>query len=585
MKIHPKMAIILALVVITVAIYAKVANFPFCEIDDRDYVSENSQVAAGLTVDSITWAFTSFHASNWHPLTWISLMADSQLFGTDPRGYHLVNVILHALSTVLLFVLFNVMTGTLWRSAFVAACFALHPLHVESVAWISERKDVLSALFWMITLICYGVYVQKSKRSMYVLSLLAFALGLMAKPMLVTIPVILLLLDFWPFGRFKMQSPMKMAQGDKPCDGSGVPFSNLLAEKVPYLALSLASSVITFYAQSHGGAVTSLAKHSIIMRVNNALWSAIDYVSKMVYPLDLAIFYPYAPIPAWKALCALFLISSVLYISVKHVHDYPWLVTGWLWYLVTLLPVIGLIQVGTQAMADRYTYIPYIGLFMMVSWGAGELWQRVPKLRKAISFSAGGLLLFFSVATWAQLGYWQDNASLLAHAIEVTKDNYFSSYALALAYERQGATQLAIEQFKNAIKSYPDNPEIDLLYFHLGSLLDNEGKSSEAVGYFEEVIKRKPQDWKAYYNMGLALGKLRKIDDALNSYHKAIELAPENAECYNNIGMLLAQQGHPDQAVGYFAKALQLNPGLETARLNLQLAQKKERQTPAPGKR
>lgn len=568
MKIHPNIAVVLTLLVITLAIYARTAYFPFCEIDDRDYVSENVQVLSGLSADSITWAFSTVHASNWHPVTWLSLMIDSQLFGTDPMGYHLVNVTFHAISAALLFLFFNMATGTLWRSAFVAACFALHPLHVESVAWISERKDVLSAFFLMLTLIFYSEYVRKSKRSMYILSLAAFALGLMAKPMLVTVPVVLLLLDIWPFERMKKSLLARVNQSNN----TSHDFKFLLTEKIPYLVLSAASSAITVYAQSHGGAVISIEKFPMLLRVNNALWSIISYIIKTLYPFNLAIFYPIVPVPLWNVVCAVIIISAIMYISVRKIRDYPWLATGWLWYLITLLPVIGLIQVGGQAMADRYTYIPHIGLFVMASWGGTKLWEKLPKLRKVINVSAVGILLFFSIATLSQLSYWQDNIMLLTHTIGITKDNYLASYTLGSAYEREGEKKLAIVQYNDAIRSYPGNPELHLLHFHLGNMLNDMGDSNGALGHFAETIKLKPQFWQAPYNMGLTLEKLGRLTEALRYYNDTLKIKPDDAPSHNNIGRLLAKQGHLDEAIQHFSMALQLDPTLEQARSNLQHA-------------
>jgi tetratricopeptide (TPR) repeat protein len=570
--------VILILFAVTVALYSKAAFFPFSVLDDGDYVIENLHVTSGLSIDSIKWAFTAFHASNWHPLTWLSLMMDSRFFGVNPMGYHLVNIVLHALNTSLLFILFISMTGALWRSAFVAACFALHPLHVESVVWISERKDVLSMLFLMLTLLFYSAYVKKSKRGMYVLSLGAFALGLMAKPMLVTVPVVLLLLDFWPFGRLQIR---RMALSDKQpyADKKSHRFGYLLLEKIPYLLLSAASSVLTVNAQSSGGSVSTFTDLSLFMRVNNALWSVVTYMRKMIIPFDLAVFYPLVPVPLWKALCALLLICYILYISVKYVQRYPWLATGWLWYLITLAPVIGLVQVGKQSMADRYTYIPLIGLFTMASWGGGALYAQLPKLRKTIILAAGGVLLFCSIATWVQLGYWRDNVTLLNHALEITNDRvtrHFAHYCLGVVYEKQGKTELAITEYREALRDDSDDPRN---HATLASLLINQGNTVEAIGHLEEAIRLNPRLAQGHYNMGVAMSRIGRIDEAIREYYETLKIEPDNAKCLNNLGALLAQQGMLDEAVRYFSRAVQLVPNDEKSRTNLELALRLKNQT------
>ena len=412
MNKQSKSVIILILFLMTMAIYFRAAFFPFALIDDGDYVTNNLHVTSGLSLNSIQWAFTTFHAGNWHPLTWLSLMMDSHLFGVNPMGFHLVNVVLHALNTSLLFILFNSMTGALWRSAFVAACFAFHPIHVESVAWISERKDVLSVLFFLITLIFYTVYVKQSKCSMYFYSLVAFALGLMAKPMLVTTPVLLMLLDVWPLGRFNVLMSAAVVPDNKHKESGkdNLWTTKLLLEKIPFLMLSVVSALLTWYA--HSNYMTTVKELSVAMRINNALWAMVVYVRKMFLPFDLAMFYPFMPVPFWKAGTAALLLSGTFWLVLKYFKKYPYLAIGWFWYIITLAPVIGLVQVGNQSMADRYSYIPLIGLFMMVSWGGGEFCAKLPGPNKMIKLAAGAAVLFLAISTWVQLGYWRDNVTL-----------------------------------------------------------------------------------------------------------------------------------------------------------------------------
>lgn len=575
-----KWLVVLILLAVTVALYARTAYFPFCVLDDSDYVTENMRVMSGVSIDSIKWAFTTFHASNWHPVIWLSLMIDSQFFGMNPMGFHLVNVLIHALNASLLFLLFNAMTGTIWRSAFVAALFALHPLHVESVAWITERKDVLSTLFWLLVLLCYCAYVKQAKRGMYILSLCVFAIGLMAKPMLVTIPVVLLLLDFWPFQRMKIRClSMMELSGEQGEHTEGRSFRYLLAEKMPFLLLSILSAILTVLAQSRGGAVASLTHFSLPMRINNALWSVCAYVRKMVFPFDLALFYPFVPVPVWKTACALVLMCAVLYLSVKYLRRYPWLATGWLWYLVTLLPVIGLVQVGRQSMADRYTYVPLIGLFTVASWGMGELCIQWPDLKKKIVLVAGGVLLLCSIATWVQLGYWQNNVVLLNHALGITHDkvtSHFAHYCLGVVYEKQGKTDLAIAEYREALR---DDPADARNHAALGSLLIDRGTGELAIVHLEEAIRLDPRLVQAHYNMGVALARAGELDEAIREYNETLKIEPDNTKCLNNLGSLLAQRGMLDEAIPHFSRAVQLDPRDAKARANLDLALKLRKQT------
>lgn len=558
----------LLLFFVTAAIYSRAAYFPFSVIDDGYYVTKNVHVASGLTLDSIKWAFTTFHAGNWHPLTWLSLMLDSQLFGENPMGFHLVNVFLHAANASLVYLLFSAMTGALWRSAFVAACFALHPLHVESVAWIAERKDVLSTLLWMLTLLLYTAYVKQGKRSMYVLSLVAFALGLMAKPMLVTIPVVLVILDFWPFERIKLWLVGRMEfAGEQPVDSNGRQLKLLFFEKVPFLALSVLSSVITLYAQKPS--LSSLANVPFSVRVSNALWSLLMYVKKMLLPFDLAVLYPLVPVQLWRVVCAVVLLGGVTFMVVKYRHRFPYLTAGWFWYLITLMPVIGIVQVGRQSMADRYTYIPLIGLFAMASWGGAEICSLLPRLKIPIRLLAVGAILYLSVLTWTQLGYWRDNLSLVNHTLDVTENNYFAHFCRGLVYEEQGKKDQAIAEFGKSIEIEPRDP---LTHFELGYLLDGQGRTSEGIRHLEEAITFDPNFAKAHFCLGIMLGKIGAIDESIKKFNDAIRIEPDNPKFRNNLGTTLAQQGRLDEAIEQFSIALQLNPSDEKAFANLQIA-------------
>ena len=569
MKKHPNLTVCIILFLVTTAVYFRAAFFPFALIDDADYVTNNYRVTSGLSLSSLQWACTTFYAGNWHPLTWLSLMADSQLFGAGPMGYHLVNVLLHALNASLLFLWLRSMTGAPGRSAFVAACFALHPLHVESVVWIAERKDVLSVLFFLITLILYTAYVQQSKRSCYFYSLAAFALGLMAKSMLVTAPFVLLLLDVWPLGRFRILTPA----GPAPCGtrqeaGWGkCGTAGLFLEKIPFLMLAGISALFTW--QAHSDYMTHVTELSVAMRLNNALWAIVIYVKKMFFPFDLAMFYPIAPVPFWKAGCAALLVAGTTWIVLRHFRSYPYLAAGWFWYLVTLGPVIGLVQVGNQSMADRYSYIPHIGLFVMLGWGGAELLAKRPEPGRVAGPVAAGVILLLSAATWVQIGYWRDNVTLSQHALDVTGDNYFAHFNLGLAYEKLGRKELARAQFREALSI---NPADSQSLFNLGLSLANSGRQAESIGYFEKAIQLTPQFANMHYCLGVTLGKLGKTEEAIGEYRKALSLEPDNVKCLNNIGTALAQQGSYDEAITHFAKILQLVPDDKNAEANLLLA-------------
>jgi len=535
------MTLIMSLFVVTAAIYSKAAYLPFCVIDDGDYVVNNHQVMSGISFASISWAFSTFHSSNWHPVTWLSLMLDSQLFGSGPMGFHLVNVFLHALNTSLLFLLFSSMTGAVWRSAFVVACFALHPLHVESVAWIAERKDVLSTLFWMLTLLWYCDYVRRSKRSGYFLSLTAFALGLMAKPMLVTVPVTLFLLDLWPLERLKIRLDGKWSCCTHEDNSSGGSLKSLLLEKIPFILLAAASSVVTLYAQK--SSISTIADVPLLMRVTNALWALVLYVKKMLLPLDLSILYPHVSVPIWKAGCAAVVLCGVTLVVLKYVDRRPYLAFGWFWYLVTLLPVLGIVQVGRQSMADRYSYIPLIGLFAIASWGGGELCTKIPKLKNLINVAAIGIILFYSIVTWVQLSYWRENTELVGHALEVTENNSFLHYTLGLIYAQQGKTDLAVSEYRESLRIDPANSE-------------------------------------AYVSLGLCFENSGKIDWAIGQYQAALLIQPNNPQYHIHLADALFRQGMIDDAIGHLYKALELNPGDEIAVLNLEKALRAKSQMP-----
>ena len=566
------------LLVAVFAVFAQVATHAFINYDDPIYVTENPQVRAGLTWDGIAWAFTTFHDSNWFPLTWLSHMLDVQLFGVDSGWHHLTNVMLHALSTLLLFVLLKRMTAARWPSAFVALIFAIHPLHVESVAWIAERKDTLSALFWMLTLLAYSNYVERPARSRYLIALIVFCLGLMSKPMLVTLPIVLMLLDFWPL-----------------CRGLR------LVEKVPFFVASLASSVVAFVAHQRGGAVATFEVIPLASRIENALITYFVYILKTFWPTHLAIFYPYPleslVIPASLSAIALATITALVLWQRTH---RPYLAVGWFWYLVTLLPVIGIIQTGSQARADRYTYIPMIGLTIALAWGAAELLKPWPRLRIAIAAAVG----VASIAlTWFQVQTWRDDISLYRHAIAAVPGNYIAYYNLASALEAQGQTGEAIVQLRQAIRVRPYyvparaelgqllasqgrtdealqelqtavrmRPDDPVAHFRLGSVLGSLGRPNDAAVQFAETVRLQPNNADAHYNLALAFAQQDHVPDAAREFAATIGLRPEDADAHFNLGVSLARLGQLDAAIQQFNETLRLRPDYEPAREALQRA-------------
>ncbi len=424
------------LIMATLAVYWQVQNHEFVNYDDDLYVTDNPHVKAGLTREGAIWAFVATHAGNWHPLTWLSHMLDCEVYGVNPWGHHLTNLLLHIGNTILLFLLFRHVTGAVWRSTLVAALFALHPLHVESVAWVSERKDVLSTLFWLSTMWTYLRHVESPGFRWYLLALLSFALGLMAKPMLVTLPFVLLLIDYWPLGRLQFGQSNRTHESMTPgLQRSSV--SSLIFEKVPFFAISAVSSTVTYIVQLSAGAMPSQDVLPLQVRTANALVSYISYIGKMIWPHHLAVSYPHpgSNLPLWQIAGASLLLVFISALVIRGAGRFPYLVVGWLWYLGTLVPVIGLVQVGSQAMADRYTYVPLIGLFVIIVWGAPNLVRRWRHGRFLLVSSSGVLLLTLMACTWLQTSYWKDSFTLFQRTLDVTADNWRAHNGLGLALE------------------------------------------------------------------------------------------------------------------------------------------------------
>ena len=559
--VRPEIWVYLFLVIATLAVYWQVRNYPFINYDSRKYVAENHYVKAGLTVKSMAWSFTAVHASNWHPLTWLSHMLDCQLYGMNPGRHHLTNVLIHILNTLLLFLVLKRMTGALWRSGWVAALFALHPLHVESVVWVAERKDVLSTFFWMLALWSYARYVERSDFYRYLIVLLFFSFGLMAKPMLVTLPFVLLLLDYWPLRRFQLGLP-----GDRNISQRRFNF-DLIREKIPLFLLSAASSIVTYMVQKSGGAVNFLDAIPFKSRISNAVVSYVGYIGKMLWPHNLAVFYPYPKsIPLWKVMGAglLLVIISVVFFRIKRTK--PYFAVGWLWYIGTLVPVIGLVQVGMQGMADRYTYVPLIGLFIIIAWGVPDIVSKWRYKRIGLAATIAITLAILIITTRLQVRYWSNSTVLFEHALDVTVDNSVAHVNLGEALAEQGKTDAAVRHYFDALRIKPD---LVTPHLNLGVALRKKGKLNEAVDHFSMALQMKPDCAEAHYELGDTLIRKGDFTGAIEHYLEAIRIKPDYVKAYNNLGVILVRQNKNKAAIHHFSKAIQIDPNYADVYYNL----------------
>ncbi len=565
---------------VTVAVYAGSLNYGFIHLDDYDYVLDNSNVTKGITYESARWAFTTFHACNWHPLTWLSHMLDCELFGLDARGHHMTNLLLHLASTLILFLLLHRATGSLFRSAFVSAIFGVHPLHVESVAWISERKDVLSSFFWMCATWSYICYAQRPATRRYILVPLFFAMGLMAKQMLVTLPFVFLLLDYWPLKRFNLAPA---SQRDLGGPGTNT-LRFLLWEKAPLFALSAAASAVVFIAQHTGGATASFDTIPFLTRLQNAILSYLLYIFKTAWPMKLAVFYPYPEtISLWNAAGSAALLLAITAAVLFKARKFPYLATGWLWYVGTLIPVIGLVQIGAQAHADRYTYLPMIGLLILTVWGASDVANRL-KLGGIFTLSAAGAaLVVLTIAGYNQASYWRDSITLFTRTIAVTGNNWMAHNSLGSALKDAGRLEESIESYSESIRIRPYFAEA---HNNLGVALTAAERGQDAADSFRTALRLKADYAEAHDNLGVVLAQQGMLSEALQHLTRALELRPLNAKAHNNMGNLLSMMGKRDDAIRHYSEALRINPGHQGARKNLErLMQDSKRPSGSPFKR
>ncbi len=602
--------IVALLLLVTIAPYWPATQCDFVNYDDSDFVTANLHIQGGLSWEGVKWAFSNTEqAAYWAPLMWLSHMLAWQLFGSNPWGHHLINVLLHATNTALVFLLFRRMTGATWRSLMVAALFGLHPVHVESVVWVTERKDVLSACFGLLTLFFYARYAQKvasgefphpasgsrpsspspSVKSVlsvaknpcsceadvrlqsvathsaldYGLALFFFACGLMSKAMLVTWPFVMLLLDYWPLRRFQLSASV-------PSVAKNPGLWRLVFEKIPFFALAVAASVVTFVVQKHGGAVAAGGSLPFGARVANALISYCRYLRKMFWPTDLAIFYPHpGHWPMWEVLLVGVVLLGISVLLIAQRRRYPFLLMGWLWYCGTLLPVIGLVQSSMQAMADRFTYLPSLGVLILAIWGAYELTRRWRYHVIALSVMGSAAIILCLGLTRQQIGYWQDSESLFRHALEVTEGNYLAHNNLGNTFLEKGQIDQAIRQFQEAILLQPGYADA---HNSLGDAFEKQGQTDQAIRQFQEAIRLRPGDAKAHYNLGTVLDMKGQTDEAIRQFQEAVRLQPDYAEARNNFGNTLGRKGQIDEAIRQFQEAIRLKPDVAEVRYNLGVA-------------
>jgi tetratricopeptide (TPR) repeat protein len=552
------------LVAITWAVFGQTLGHDFVNFDDHVYVYENPVITSGLSPHTIGWAFAHVHARNWHPVTTISHMLDCQLYGLKPGGHHFTNVLLHSLAVILLFLVLQQMTGSLWPSGFVAAIFAIHPLHVESVAWIAERKDVLSAVFFMLTLGAYLRYVRKPSLGRYLAMSILFALGLMSKPMLVTLPLVLLLLDYWPLGRDQRSEDRRQKAEARGQRFKTQNWSKLVAEKIPLLVLSAASCVITFLVQKRGS--TQIDQLPFVWRLNNAIGSYVAYLGQMFWPANLAVFYPHPndSLSLWQIIGALVILSSITAIVTVLRQERPYLLVGWLWYLIMLVPVIGLVQVGEQARADRYTYLPQIGLYLALTWLVVDLSIRWRWRRKILAAGAVTTVLLLSWRASVQASYWKNSETLWAHALTVTSNNDVAHNNLGFISLARGELDEAIAHFETALSIRSHSAEshynlgLALIHNNLANALVRKKQLDQAIPHYEKAIALRPDYADAHYNLGIALLQEGRLDEAISHWQQTVSIQPNDTEAHVRLGDALIRVGQIENAIVEYETALQL---------------------------
>jgi tetratricopeptide (TPR) repeat protein len=545
------------LVAISWFVFGQTLRHDFVNFDDHVYVYENPLVVRGLSTEGIIGAFTQTHALNWHPLTTLSHMLDCQLYGLKAGGHHLTNVILHTISVLLLFLVLKQLTGALWQSAVVAALFAIHPLHVESVAWVAERKDVLSAVFFVLTLAAYARYARAPSIPRYLLVALLFAGGLMSKPILVTLPFVLLLLDYWPLSRLEAQK-----------SEAGSRLRRLIAEKLPLFALSTCSCLVTLFTQRQGP--NPIDQLPFLWRLNNTFVSYVTYIGQMLWPVRLAVFYPHPNdrLPLLEVTMAIAFLVGVSLLVIYLRRTKPYLITGWFWYLGMLVPVIGLVQVGEQAHADRYTYLPQIGLYILIAWSVGDLLlESTSRARRAlVGIAAAIIIVSLSARARGQTSYWKNSETLWNHTLAVTSDNDVAHNNLGFVFLRRGELDKAILELQAALDIRSRSTQT---HYNLGAALiqNNMGNAfarkqllDEAIDHLQEAVRLRPDYADAYFNLGTVLFQQGRIDQAIAQWRKALAIRPTDAEAHRNVASALRRQGNVQEAIAEYEQALNITP-------------------------
>ena len=533
-KVRIQVLICISLVIATFCIYFQIRDHEFTNFDDSIYCCL-AVYEDGLTNKSMQWAFTTFSTGNWFPLTFLSHLLDFQLYGSHPKGHHLTNLFLHIVNVLILFIVLSSMTGKLWQSAFVAAMFAFHPLNVESVAWAAERKNVLSTLFWLLTMWAYIYYAKKPSIKKYGLVFLFFIFGLMSKSMLVTLPFTLFLLDYWPLRRLELSQEKGNNKTLEYNSVTKFKISRLVFEKIPFLLLTIGLSIVTFIAQKSFGNMNYTDNLTLSTRFTNAMASYLEYLNKMIWPEKLTMFYPHPgnTLPVWQGIFSSVVLLSITIISIRFIRKAPYYAVGWFWYLGTLFPVIGIVQIGGQAMADRYTYLPLIGIFIIIAWGVPDLISNWRYKEKFLSILVVIIIPALLVTTWSQAGYWKNSITLFRHTIQLTDKKY---------------------------------PNLAIVHNNLGIALFAKKKKEEAIFHYKMAIKLKPNHTLAHYNLGIAMSTDQKNEEAISHYKIAIRLNPNFANAHYNLGVILVQTGDMKKATYHFSEALRLRPDFNKAR-------------------
>lgn len=550
--------------IVVFAVYGQTIHFQFIYgFDDDLYIAQNERVQEGLNPSNIKWAFTTFYAANWHPVTWLSHMVDAQLFGMNSGKHHLTSVIIHLINAALLYWVLLYLTGSFWSALWVALIFAIHPLHVESVAQIAQRKDLASTFFGLTTIGAFAIYAKRSSYFYYVVSILLFLIGLMAKPMLVTIPVLLLLLDYWPLNRMSL----KYGYGNFLYVGAAKRFSALLFEKTPFIILSLIFCVITIHAQGEGGAVRSLEAFPLMTRLSNAIVSTAMYLLNLLRPVNLTYFYPYpTTIPAWKIAISLTTVLGITVFAFLNANRRPYIIAGWLWFLIALLPVIGIVQVGGQSMADRYAYLPSIGIYIIIAWILSDIQEISRRYARYLCYGLSIWMTILMTSAWIQVGFWKDSLTLFQHALQITEDNYVTHYNVGVMLYNEGRIEDAGRHYSKAIRIHPNYAKA---HNNLGAILAEAGKHEAAMKHYAKAIRLRPDFADAYANMGASLAKQGKNKRAIEYFQRALEVNPESASIFSNLAVAYYNSGNTNKAIESLKTAIQIDPQNEIARNNL----------------